>query len=300
MIKLPYFCIRIFNFANKMNTLNLRAEIQNKGRFLCVNDDFYIFDVAGNDLSNHPFKIDMYICCICLQGESIGKINLLPHHMSSSKMSINVSGQILEQISISDDFKGICIFMSNDFINSLGLPYNFQTYMLLQDNPVLDLQSGQLEAMISYCTMVRKVIENKHPYQLDVIRHLTCAFFYGMGYYFHEISKNKILSNDEALMDNFSKEVQLFYRKERKVLYYADRLHLSAGYLSTIIKRVSGKTAAEWIDDYVTLEAKALLKSTNLTIQQISDELNFPSQSFFGKYFKRITGLSPKEYREKN
>ena len=114
-----------------MNTLNLRAEIQNKGRFLCVNDDFYIFDVAGNDLSNHPFKIDMYICCICLQGESIGKINLLPHHMSSSKMSINVSGQILEQISISDDFKGICIFMSNDFINSLGLPYNFQTYMLL-------------------------------------------------------------------------------------------------------------------------------------------------------------------------
>ena len=216
MIKLLYFCVRIFNFANKMNTLNLRAEIQNKGRFLCVNDDFYIFDVAGNDLSNHPFKIDMYICCICLQGESIGKINLLPHHMSSSKMSINVSGQILEQISISDDFKGICIFMSNDFINSLGLPYNFQTYMLLQDNPVLDLQSGQLEAMISYCTMVRKVIENKHPYQLDVIRHLTCAFFYGMGYYFHEISKNKILSNDEALMDNFSKEVQLFYRKERK------------------------------------------------------------------------------------
>lgn len=100
-------------------------------------------------------------------------------------------------------------------------------------------------------------------------------------------------------MNDFSKEVQLFYRKERKVLYYADRLHLSASYLSTVVKRISGKTAAEWIDDYVVLEAKALLKSTKLTIQQISDELNFPSQSFFGKYFKRITGLSPKEYREK-
>lgn len=100
-------------------------------------------------------------------------------------------------------------------------------------------------------------------------------------------------------MNDFSKKVQLFYRKERKVLYYADKLHLSASYLSTVIKRVSGKTAAEWIDDYVILEAKALLKSTKLTIQQISDELNFSSQSFFGKYFKRITGLSPKEYREK-
>lgn len=58
------------------------------------------------------------------------------------------------------------------------------------------------------------------------------------------------------------------------------------------------KSAAEWIDDYVILEAKALLRSTNLTIQQISYELNFPSQSFFGKYFKRLTGMSPKEYKE--
>ena len=283
-----------------MNILNLRNEAQSNRQFLCVNDDFYIFDVTNNDLSNYPFKIDMYVCCICLQGESIGKINLSPYRLTGARMSINISGQILEQEFISDDFKGICIFMSDKFISSLGLPYNFETYMLLQDRPVLDLKSVQLEAMLSYCTMVRRVIENKHPYQLDIIKHLTSAFFYGMGYYFHQISKNKTLSNDEALMNDFSKKVQLFYRKERKVLYYADKLHLSASYLSTVIKRVSGKTAAEWIDDYVILEAKALLKSTKLTIQQISDELNFSSQSFFGKYFKRITGLSPKEYREKN
>ncbi len=68
--------------------------------------------------------------------------------------------------------------------------------------------------------------------------------------------------------------------------------------MSTIIKQTSGKTAGDWIDDYILLEAKALLKSTNMTIQQISDELNFPSQSFFGKYFKRLTGVSPKEYRK--
>ncbi|MDR0368520.1 MAG: helix-turn-helix domain-containing protein, partial [Bacteroidales bacterium] len=53
------------------------------------------------------------------------------------------------------------------------------------------------------------------------------------------------------------------------------------------------------IDNYVVLEAKALLKSTNMTVQQISDELNFPSQSFFGKYFHRVVGVSPKEYRQK-
>jgi AraC-like DNA-binding protein len=66
-----------------------------------------------------------------------------------------------------------------------------------------------------------------------------------------------------------------------------------------MVKSATGKFAIEWIDDYVMLEAKALLKSTNMTIQQISDELNFPSQSFFGKYFKRREGVSPKEYRGK-
>ncbi|MDR1180556.1 MAG: helix-turn-helix domain-containing protein, partial [Bacteroidales bacterium] len=55
---------------------------------------------------------------------------------------------------------------------------------------------------------------------------------------------------------------------------------------------------SDWIDNFVILEAKALLKSTNMTIQQISDELNFPSQSFFGKSFKRIVGMSPKMYRD--
>ena len=59
----------------------------------------------------------------------------------------------------------------------------------------------------------------------------------------------------------------------------------------------TGKSASQWIDDYVVLEAKTLLKSTNLTILQISEELHFANQSFFGKYFKQHTGLSPMRYR---
>ena len=101
------------------------------------------------------------------------------------------------------------------------------------------------------------------------------------------------------LMQQFIREVQIYYKQERKVLFYAKRLHLSSGYLSTIVKKVSGKTATEWIDNYVILEAKAMLKSRKMNIQQVSNELNFPSQSFFGKYFKRHTGMSPKEYKEK-
>jgi AraC-like DNA-binding protein len=65
-----------------------------------------------------------------------------------------------------------------------------------------------------------------------------------------------------------------------------------------VIKENSNMPAAAWIDNSVVLEARAMLKSTNMTIQQISDELNFPSQSFFGKFFKRVTGMSPKAYQK--
>lgn len=100
-------------------------------------------------------------------------------------------------------------------------------------------------------------------------------------------------------MYKFLNEVKTNYRKERKVSFYANRLNLTAHYLSTSIRRFSGKTPGEWIEGFIAEEARALLKSTNLTIQQISYRLGFPTQSFFGKFFKRVVGLSPKEYREK-
>lgn len=281
----------------KIALLDLPLEVRSRRTVESVDDDFFIFDVSESKPPFHPFKINMYVCCICLRGKSRGKINLSPYNMESNMMSINVPGQIIEQEFMSDDFSCICVLMSERFVSGLGLPYNFQTYMALQECPILKLTSGQMKAMLSYSTMIHNLFKVEHPNKSEVIKYLTCAFLYGMGYYFHQLVGNRKLTKEETLVQKFSMEVQRYYKKERKVLFYAGLLHLSAGYLSTLIKRYSGKSAAEWIDSYVILEAKALLCSTNLTIQQISDELNFPSQSFFGKYFKRHTGMSPKEYK---
>jgi len=93
--------------------------------------------------------------------------------------------------------------------------------------------------------------------------------------------------------------VENHYKEHRGLEFYADKLFITPKHLSKVVKTTSGKPANEWIDEYVVLEAKALLKSTNMTVEQISNELNFPSQSFFGKYFKRVTGMSPREYKGK-
>lgn len=261
-------------------------------------NDFCISEISYNPPINYPFKIEEYGCCICMEGEASGCIDLMPCGLKPATMVINVPGQLLEQHTMSNDFKGIEIVMSRDFIKGLGFPYNFRLDRMLRESPVLELQPKQLEAMLTYCSMVRRLLEAERPYRQETLHHITCAFFYGIGSYLYQLSESRHCSNEEILLQRFLAEVKVNFRRQRKVSFYAGRLNISPGHLFTVIKHAGGKSPGEWIDDYVVSEARALLKGTNLTIQQISNELGFPSQSFFGKYFKRHVGLSPKEYRE--
>lgn len=108
------------------------------------------------------------------------------------------------------------------------------------------------------------------------------------------------ISNSDRPMDLYNRFMELLqkdFRRHRTIKYYAQKLNISPKYFSTLIKKVSGKTAGEWIDEYVMLEARALLKCRRYTIQQISDMLSFPNQSFFAKYFKAHTGYTPTQYQ---
>ena len=82
--------------------------------------------------------------------------------------------------------------------------------------------------------------------------------------------------------------------------FYASKMCLSAKYLANVISAHAGKPASRWIQEYVLLEAKALLGVPNNTVAQVADALSFPDQSTFGKFFRRQTGLTPKEYQEQN
>ena len=107
----------------------------------------------------------------------------------------------------------------------------------------------------------------------------------------------EMASRQYELYARFFREVQKHYTQERSIAYYANLLCVTPKYLSQVVRRVSGRLAGEWISDYVILEAKALLKSREYTIQQISNMLNFANQSFFGKYFKDKVGCSPSAYQ---
>ena len=251
---------------------------------------------------HYPFKLDVAAIIICIKGTTEGTINLTPYTTDGACFITVLPGQIMEYKSISEDFSGLFIIMSSKFTDSLipNVTERLPLSLSVRDNPVIQLDEKALEGMINYFDLLKKVIcVKEHPYRLETVRYLTLAFFYGAGVFFHKVSNNKKMTHRETIVDKFLQLVQTNYKKERGLDFYAAKLCITTGYLSKVIKETSNKSANDWIDEYITLEIKALLKSTNMTIEQISDELNFPSQSFFGKYFKRVTGMSPKEYRAK-
>ena len=115
----------------------------------------------------------------------------------------------------------------------------------------------------------------------------------------HPEVDSPIHNRAEEYFRQFTELLGEHYKHERSVGFYARQLCITPKYLTTLIKRISGKSVSEWIDNYVILEAKTLLKYSNMSVQEIAYYLNFPNQSFFGSYFKRNAGMSPSQYKAK-
>ncbi|MDR2234208.1 MAG: helix-turn-helix domain-containing protein [Tannerella sp.] len=285
-----------------ISSLDWIGELGNTA-FDAIDNDIILFEkMPRESRTDYPFKIDVTTVIICLKGKMEGVINLKSYKAESPCFTVILPDQILEHNYISEDFSGLFIVMSKKFTDSLmpSAQDRLPLFLSVQDNPAVPLNEDELTAMVAYFQMLQRIVKlQDHSSRLEVVRHLTLAFFYGAAYQFHPQSENKKKSHQELLVEKFLSLVQSHYKQQRGLDFYADKLFLTPKHLSKVMKESTGKSASDWIDDYVILEAKALLKSTNMTVQQISDELNFSEQSFFGKYFKRVVGLSPREYKGK-
>lgn len=295
---------------NAIEHFNWRTELQNV-KADSIEQDFILL---GNENSKDkryfwvkehdfdiPFKMDVTTIILCSQGKIKGKVNLKSYAPEAPGLFIVLPDQILQYEYISADFKGDFIIMSQQFTHDLLLNIHerFPLFQSIQDNSWIPLSVEELQSMLDYFYMFKKTIQmENNPHRTDIIKHLVQAFFYSSEYHLHKITSTEKQSKQDILVKRFLDLVKINFKRERGVSFYADQLCLTPKYLSKVVKQNSEKSASEWISDFVTLESKALLRSTNMTIQQISDELNFPSQSFFGKYFKRCVGVSPKRYRK--
>jgi AraC-like DNA-binding protein len=250
-----------------------------------------------------PFKLDVSMAIIYDHGEAVSKINMKEYHIKAPAVLIVMHGHTIEPISYSDDLQGRTIVMSESFTERLFAGSTdvqvHSLYTSIMSKPILNFEKDQNVFSMYYDLLLNVAKSPQSEFKIQSAQHLTLAMFYGYSHMKHNLTiDNKGTTRQEGIYSAFIDLLGGNYKNARDIGYYANKLCITSKHLSQVVKEVSGKTALEIIEEYVLTECKALLLSTTMTIQEISDELNFPSQSVFGKYFKRLTGLSPKAYRK--
>ena len=286
--------------SSKIDLFQLRENLPKDS----IGDDFVMLnDISMVPFFDYPTKIDYAVTTICLKGRIEGSINLKPMLFSENDIVIITPGQIVQYTYSSDDFSGLLFVLSKRFTDNLALNIRDSVSILLhlKENPVIHLTPDEVEHLLKYYDILLYTMRmSQNSNRLEIIRMLLQAFLYIINDFRQLQEKSDSQkSKREWLFDAFYNLVLKHYKESRKTEFYAEKLCLTPKYLSSVIREITGKSVPEWISNYVILDAKSLLKTSNMTIQQISDELNFANQSFFGKYFKRVAGMSPSDYQAK-
>ena len=262
-----------------------------------VGEDLILLDNQLMESPRYPFKTDMLTATICIKGKAEGSANLQKIITQPNSFNVILPGQIITHDYQTADFEARHIIMSSKFVDTLGLDNRFSLFN--SHNQVIStiLSDYELEAILTFYEMLKWNITHKNDYILETVRHMTLAFFYGFSHTFQQNITSKQTNRPQQLSDDFLLLVKQHFKQEHSLEFYANKLCVTPKHLTTTIKSTTDCTAKEWIDKHLLLEAKALLKSTNLTIQQIADTLHFTSQDVFSKYFKHHIGITPKEYR---
>ena len=178
--------------------------------------------------------------------------------------------------------------------------------LVSHDSPVMDLREREVTILLRYVSLINHVMSDRFNNQLNrhIVSALTSALFYQMMLFiYRRIDTGGVVQNGprrNSYVQDFLKLVHMYYTTERAVAFYASKLFISPKYLSLLVKEATGRSAACWIDHFVIMEAKNLLRYSGKNVQQVAYSLNFSNQSSFGKYFKHLTGMSPTDFQKQS
>lgn len=267
-----------------------------------LQQDFWMLENIGPEMVKtvtEPVKFAAASMIFIFKGSCRADINLVSHEIKAPALVSVKTMQIMQPTFASADFNAAVIVFSKRFSENLFMFLNNTPLSTLNNrHPVVSIPEEIVPDFQVFLKNTREILaDTANPYGSKALLYQLLLFIHRVGYKCYEPYKDEVLSKQGRMSDQFLSLVQENFRKERFLEFYASKLEITPKHLSRTVKKQTGYTAVEWIERFVILEAKVLLKSSNLNIQQIADELNFPSQSFFGRYFKKLTGMSPKEFR---
>lgn len=255
--------------------------------------------IAANSASEmeifrFPSRLNALIIGVGTEGETSLTSNLQEFRLKKDSLFIFSPKHIL-QVQSNNRFKAHLIVIAPDFLKRINIDTKRMMPLFLQFGslPCMELTHAESQSLRSFISMVEQELKGSETdFSSEIIGGLIAATIYKVGdiltHYLteHPEVDSPIHNRAEEYFRQFTELLGEHYKHERSVGFYARQLCITPKYLTTLIKRISGKSVSEWIDNYVILEAKTLLKYSNMSVQEIAYYLNFPNQSFFGSYFK--------------
>jgi len=261
-----------------------------------VSRDFDFFEIDGE------YKMcDSFLTILCMRGEAKVKIRLLEFKISRGSYLLIRANDPFMIMERSIDFHidvvrvGESVFaMSYDDVLKKRLE------LISIQRPTTKI-SARKTMMFHIIHSYLKVLMNERNdfYRDMILLEYVKLFLYEACHILDDTaSQSNVVKKDRSITNLFFNNVDRYYKKNRKVEFYAQLIGISPKYLAHIIKKTTGKYPSEWLENYAILESKKLLRSTDESIQNISYDLNFATPSHFVKFFKARTGMTPKEFRD--
>lgn len=272
----------------------------------CIYSDadrlMFISNPRQFDFPDGAIQPGFFIYGYCAKGAGSFSINGQKHDFRAGDIYLNVGNQTLDHLRGSDDFEGHSILVSYQFLQEgiAGMNQLWPFLLYLYEHPVIHLEEDERERMEeNYSLALRRLGEADHHYRRELTATLIRLYYFDICDILSRRCPEE-WNRPTRSYDIFDRFIHLageHFREQRNVIWYSRQLCLTPKYLSEVVKSVSGKTAGQWISDFVLMEIKMLLRSTGLSVKEITNKMNFPNQSFLGKYFKNATGQSPSAYR---
>lgn len=252
---------------------------------------------------NIPYRSNYYGIGLCTKGKATLKANLETYPVEKNCI-ITMSPPVIKQwVHLAADYETMAVFFTKDFFIKKNPNKNYlDTFSFFDPNAkhVSQFSDNQAKTINIILKNIQAKLNEQHPYKYEIASNLIeILLFETAAVYDKEnfISYYK-QTRSEQLTTEFKKSVCAHFAQERSVQFYASLLFVSPKHLTEVVKQETGKSAKEWIDELVILEAKVLLQNPTLSIANIADRLSFANQAVFGKFFKNLTDLSPLAYRQ--
>ena len=254
-------------------------------------------------IENGSMQVDMIVIVVCFKGKIQVEMNTVPHTLCQKEALVCLPNIILDNCMMTPDFKGVVFCISLKGIlehNSENEIWDKAFYFA--DNPIVHVSDSSLHILSMFGSiLMKKLVMERGPYFNDIIISIVkaalCELISNVNAKPLQ-TENKQIKQRDILFRKYMKLLSSTRIKPRNLSWYAEQLCVTPKYLSTTCKQVSGKTAYDWINEYILVDVRYWLKNTNKSIKEISNILMFPNISFFGKYCRTHLGVSPTKYRK--